>query len=120
MYWEKVLDEVLNKKRVRHFTINHEAQKNSKRLLKPKQPKRQTSYVLGEKFSNIYFTKRESECMLELLKGKSMKGIAEVLGLSSRTVEFYVKNMKRKVGCRTKFELIDIVRESDFFKNLKT
>jgi DNA-binding CsgD family transcriptional regulator len=52
--------------------------------------------------------------MLLLLKGKTIVAVASILGLSPRTVEYYVKNMKSKLGCRTKFELLDAVHASEF------
>lgn len=75
-------------------------------------------YELGAKCNGIYFTRREAECMVELLKGKTLSNVAITLGISRRTVEFYLKNMKVKVGCRTKFELIDFVNASEFLKNI--
>ena len=71
-------------------------------------------YSLGKKHANVYFTRREAECMLLLLKGKTIGAVANILNLSPRTVEYYVKNMKSKLGCRTKFELLDTVHASDF------
>ena len=71
-------------------------------------------YSLGKKHANVYFTKREAECMLLLLRGKTILAVAESLHLSPRTVEYYVKNMKSKLGCRTKFELVDTVHASEF------
>lgn len=76
-------------------------------------------YYLGEKFKDIYFSKREADCMCHLLSGKSFNGIAENLNLSPRTIEFYIKNMKKKVDCHTKFELIELVMGSDFLANYK-
>jgi len=75
-------------------------------------------YNLGKKFKNIYFSKREAECMVHLLKAKSVRGVAKLLSLSPRTVEFYLKNMKRKLNCNTKFELIDLVAKSEFLDNI--
>jgi DNA-binding CsgD family transcriptional regulator len=75
-------------------------------------------YRLGAKHGNKYFTKREAECMVCLLKGKTIASVAAILKLSPRTVEYYIKNMKVKLACRTKFELIDLVRASEFMKNL--
>lgn len=75
-------------------------------------------YELGAKYNGIYFTRREAECMVELLKGKTLSSVATILGISKRTIEFYLKNMKIKVGCRTKFELIDFVNASEFLKNI--
>jgi DNA-binding CsgD family transcriptional regulator len=76
------------------------------------------AYGLGAKYGNMYFTKREAECMTWLLKGKTINSIATILNLSPRTVEYYVKNMKAKIGCRTKFELIDLVYASEFMKSV--
>ena len=75
-------------------------------------------YKLGNKFKNIHFSKREAECMSLLLRGRSIKGVAKKLAISHRTVEFYVRNMKRKLNCKTKYELIDLVIDSDFLKNI--
>lgn len=76
-------------------------------------------YSLGNKHTNVYFTRREAECMALLLRGKTIGKVAGILKLSPRTVEYYVKNMKSKLGCRTKFELLDIVYSSDFIKNAR-
>lgn len=84
----------------------------------PKKKAPPSYYYLGAKYGKISFTKREAECMLFFLKGKTINKVAEVLSLSPRTVEYYIKGMKRKVGCRTKFELVDLVRGSAFIKNL--
>lgn len=76
------------------------------------------AYGLGSKYGSAYFTKREAECMVLLLKGKTINSVANILKLSPRTVEYYVKNMKSKLGCRTKFELVDLVYASEFMKNV--
>ena len=76
------------------------------------------AYSLGDKYGAIYFTKREAECMVLLLKGKTINSVASLLRLSPRTVEYYIKNMKAKLGCRTKFELIDKVYASEFLDNI--
>ena len=74
-------------------------------------------YKLGKQFKDIYFSRREGDCMICLLQGKTIKGTAETLNLSPRTVEYYVKNMKAKLNCRTKPKLIELVLQSDFLKN---
>ena len=71
-------------------------------------------YDLGDGFSGAYFTYREGECMAQFLRGQTIKATAEVLGLSPRTIEYYLKNMKAKCGCRTKSELIHKVAASNF------
>ena len=89
---------------------------------KPKQLLRRrvtVSYNAGIKSGNAYFTNREVECMKLLLQYKTISGIAAILQLSPRTVEYYIKNMKAKIGCRTKLELLDIICTSDFMKNIE-
>lgn len=76
-------------------------------------------YGLGGKYGDLYFTRREAECMLWLLRGKTINGVAVVLKLSPRTVEYYIKNMKNKLGCRTKFELIELIYASEFMKSVE-
>jgi len=76
------------------------------------------AYGLGSKYGDAYFTRREAECMVLLLKGKTINSVADILELSPRTVEYYIKNMKFKIGCRTKFELVDLVYASEFMKNV--
>ena len=82
-----------------------------------KQP--EGSYKLGGKYGDIYFTRREADCMGWLLKGKTIRGVGIVLNISPRTVEYYIKNMKKKIGCRTKSELIELVYMSDLVKNTR-
>lgn len=53
-----------------------------------------------------YFTRREVECIVHLLDGKTVAETAEQLDLSRRTVEYYVNNMKLKLGCHSKQELL--------------
>ena len=51
-------------------------------------------------------TQRQIECCQLLLKGNTSKQIAELLGLSSRTVEYYFGNIRTKLQCNNKAELI--------------
>ncbi len=82
----------------------------------------QDAYYLGKKFRNIYLTRQEARCMICLLRGSSIKLAAHALGLSARTVEYYVNNIKKKLRCRTKAELIGAVIETPFFseENIKS
>lgn len=73
-------------------------------------------YYLGERFPTIYLTKREAECMHFLLEGFTNDEAAEVLNLSARTIEFYIKKMRGKVGAHTKQQLINIIRSTAFIR----
>ncbi|MCK4608694.1 MAG: helix-turn-helix transcriptional regulator [Gammaproteobacteria bacterium] len=75
-------------------------------------------YVLGQQFQGVVLSAREAECMLELLRGKEIENVAEELALSKHSVVFYIRNMLRKLNCKTKEELVALILQSDFLKNL--
>lgn len=62
-------------------------------------------FYKGEYFQDIYLTNREWQCAQALRGGKRAREIAESLGLSKRTVEFYIKKTKSKTGCKKIAEL---------------
>jgi len=74
-------------------------------------------YYLGDEYEGVYFTKREAECLLYLVEGNTIVKTALIMGLSPRTVEFYVKNMKMKIGVTTKVQLLQRIERTDFMKN---
>lgn len=51
-------------------------------------------------------SQRELECLFLLLRGRTVKQTAEMLGLSKRTAESYIDNIKSKLGCLNKAELL--------------
>lgn len=123
MVWDDILKEVMQRKAKgqRINLLSEEDQNNSyaeTKALKLSKRRSLAVYGLGAKYGSLYFTKREAECMVLLLRGKTINSVATKLNLSPRTVEYYVKNMKIKVGCRTKFELIDLIYASEFMKNI--
>jgi len=52
------------------------------------------------------FTQRELECLNYLVKGASAYDAALKLGLSKRTVEFYIRNIKEKIGINKMTEVV--------------
>jgi len=56
---------------------------------------------------NTYFSKREKDVLLHLVRGKTAREISLVLGISFRTVETHISNAKNKMCVRTKSELIE-------------
>ncbi len=62
-----------------------------------------------KKLEEIGFSKRERECFLYLLKGFTYKEIGKALGLSDRTIEAYLKNMRMKVGASSRKDLTEKV-----------
>lgn len=64
-------------------------------------------YLNGQ-YNGKFLSKRESECLFYFSRGATMKEIAEYTHLSPRTIEAHLQNIRDKVGCRTKSELISI------------
>lgn len=75
---------------------------------------------LTEPFKNVSLTYREVECLLLLRKGYTNVKVGEKLNLSPRTVEFYIKNMREKLGCYTKRHLIECLKHVELDRYLLT
>lgn len=120
MYWEQILSEVLNKDYPFGFygfiprKIVKSGAKQKKMTGKRKEDMK--IYALGTNYPHLYLTQREAECMLNLINGRTISATATALALSSRTVEFYVNNMKKKLDCRTKSDLIEKILKTDFMR----
>jgi DNA-binding CsgD family transcriptional regulator len=82
----------------------------------PSEP-RHSKYTLGEPMNSVYFTQREAECVMQIMKGKTLHETGQNLSLSPRTVEYYLNKIKRKLHCRKKREIIQLVATTDFVKN---
>ena len=55
-------------------------------------------------------TPRERQCLKLLTEDKSAKETAALLGLSRRTVESYFENIKNKLSCTYKHEVLHLAR----------
>ena len=62
-------------------------------------------------------SKRQKECLYYLTRGMTIKQIAKVLLLSPRTVEFYFDNLRTKLNCHSRSELVSKAIEFGFIKN---
>lgn len=60
---------------------------------------------------NVIFSRREIQCLEFYIRGKTAKMIAKILGLSHRTIEHYLENLKRKLRVGSKSELIEKAME---------
>ena len=125
MYWDKVLEEVLHRDDDSYPAFfTHVKRKNPSvticdgKISRPRKRQEMRLY-LGETYSGVYLTYRESQTMLELLKGHTIRQAADCLELSPRTIEYYIKNMKSKFKCRTKSALIGEILKTNFIIKMR-
>ena len=60
----------------------------------------------------VFISKREAECVRHLSSSKTVKEIAKAMDLSPRTVESYLNNIKNKLNCSSKLEIINLFEKS--------
>ncbi len=75
-------------------------------------------YKLGPVFKEVVFTRREAQVMVLIMEGYTNKESADMLGLSPRTTEFYIRNMRKKIGAESKPQLIEAIAKTDFMSNV--
>lgn len=63
-----------------------------------------------QKLGLAKLSKRQEQCLYYFLKGKTAKETAQLLNLSHRTVEEYLNHLKKKLGCRTKRDLLSFLK----------
>lgn len=127
-YWHSILDEVLHKDDDAHAFLftnqgdlsddveNYAIACNADRIRDSRDLR---TYYLGREYPDIYLTKREAECMFWIVQECTIAETALKMGLSARTVEFYVKNMKLKLQCKNKRKLIEKILLSSLLQQLE-
>lgn len=69
--------------------------------------KEKDRFYLGEdEFKNVYLSGRELQVFKRLLLGYTSRQIAEIAGMSPKTVESYIERIKLKLQVKTKGEII--------------
>lgn len=63
-------------------------------------------YMLNDNQNKYALTTRERECVFLLIRGKTAKEIGVFLSLSKRTIESYIENIKNKMDCKNKAEIL--------------
>lgn len=63
-------------------------------------------YYLGDEFQDRYLTKRELECIKWVAYGRAQVDIAKTLGISQKTVETHISNVKAKLNCFKSAQLV--------------
>jgi DNA-binding CsgD family transcriptional regulator len=71
-------------------------------------------YILTSETCPLPLSQREQECLALLIRGRVMKEIAFILGINARTVETHIANIKAKLGCTSKSQLIEKAINSGF------
>lgn len=70
-------------------------------------------YALHVNHQEILITKRELDVLRSLSCGGTLKEAARAIGLSYRTVESYLDNIRYKLGIHKRSEIIKVLRESN-------
>ena len=65
-----------------------------------------------QQINEINCTERELDVLTCILNGRSSKKAANFLGISHRTVEVHLRNIRSKLGCYSKEEIIDFIEKS--------
>ncbi len=73
-----------------------------------------THWEMGKQFRHQRLSKREIQCLLGILQGKTSKSIAKEVNLSHRTVESYTLKLKKKFDAHSKSELVRTVLKTNF------
>ena len=61
---------------------------------------------IAAEHGEVYLSKREGLCLSYLAQGYSQAEISTALGLSKRTVETYINNIKNKTNAQSRSELV--------------
>ena len=70
----------------------------------------QQKFMLGDAFPRQYLTRREAQSIYYLMRHKTMKETAQLMGLSHRTIEYYLTHAKEKFGCNRKHQLLERIK----------
>lgn len=76
-----------------------------------------TKKILSAYYNHAHFTYRELDCIKYLKQGFNATDTASFMGISSRTVEIHIKNIKEKLSCENLLQLGYKLAEIDLYKN---
>lgn len=117
-YWKAIIQEVINKKNSNYpLRLTNTVARNDPDNDIEKPVKVIQRYYLSEPYEKVYFTYQEARCLLHCKKNSRYRAISQALNISERTVEFYLKNMRSKLSCKTKKELLNVTEKGKFFRH---
>ena len=71
--------------------------------------------IKHEKYQHIKLSSRELDCIFLYQDGKTAKETARELNISQRTVETYFENIKNKLSCYSKDQVLQFLLKDGFF-----
>jgi DNA-binding CsgD family transcriptional regulator len=71
-------------------------------------------YSLKESLDSLYLI-REKDCLYWCIQGKTSDEISTILGISKRTVENNIKNIKEKLNCDKQVQLAVTAMKAGIF-----
>ncbi|CDZ78385.1 DNA-binding transcriptional activator UhpA [Legionella massiliensis] len=77
-------------------------------------------YTIARQYGEYNLNKRETESLFYLMRGYTAKEIAQRLGLSPKTIEYHIEQLKNKLGCSKKSELVEKSIDLGFLYNIPT
>ncbi len=75
---------------------------------------RREYFLLNDPLNGVPLTRRELQVLFLICQGLTNTLVAKKIGLSSRTIEYYIKNMRKKTHALNKTDLVDQVLKTDF------
>lgn len=75
-------------------------------------------YTIARPYGEYHLNKRETESLFYLIRGYTAKEIAQRLGLSAKTIEYHIEQLKNKLNCSKKSELVEKSIDLGFIYNI--
>ncbi|MBA2652262.1 MAG: helix-turn-helix transcriptional regulator [Tatlockia sp.] len=75
-------------------------------------------YTIAKQYGEYNLSKRETQSLFYLIRGYSAREIAQRLGLSAKTIEYHIEQLKNKLNCSKRSELIEKSIDLGFIYNI--
>lgn len=81
--------------------------------------KQQINYIISSShFLPSTLTEKQELCLFLLIRGRTLRQIADVMKISIKTVEDHINAIKIKLSCKTKSQLIEKAIDVGFFYHI--